>query len=286
MEELNCAACDLKSLVERIGGDIDAWLQDDISNALPHGPVSISGNQISSTYLVPPETRFYMCWSTRPNRPITALGAIVRPPPFSGSVSSCRATVHIMDKDIPGTQMQTSHTPGYGRVGDGWFVSPSAYMSGFLQLEIRKATKDLRQPSLGIYITDPQDISYPSIIFRFNLIGIVPVSHNPTLFVRSRSPSPGSVRPQEHNCSEQGQDNVQFIQLRNQPSDVNDTQIGNAEERVLDLLNAATTLANGLDVTFKRHCWQYALRGNAIIAPSSHTFQGIGKTVRTTVVAK
>lgn len=50
------ARSDLKELVERLGGHLDACLIDENSQTLAHGPVTIASNCVSGVYEIPVET--------------------------------------------------------------------------------------------------------------------------------------------------------------------------------------------------------------------------------------
>ncbi|KAJ7736753.1 hypothetical protein DFH07DRAFT_97680 [Mycena maculata] len=181
---------DLKRLTKRLGGDVVAWIEDaDRRQVFPHhGPTTSGGQHIAATYRLAAGTIFCVSWQTR--RDITALCAVVRPP-LPGEDVNCRASVHRMDRDMPETQVQTSLTPFYGQQGI-YFTSPPAFEKGFVQLEFRAAVKN----ESGIYITNPEDADCPSLILRFNFIG-VPRSRTGQ-FNRSLSPSPepvGAIAP-------------------------------------------------------------------------------------------
>ncbi|KAJ7904972.1 hypothetical protein B0H13DRAFT_2024156 [Mycena leptocephala] len=172
---------DLKELVERLGGHLDACLIDENSQTLAHGPVTIASNCVSGVYkslsrllaihiIMSAQQhakfpqRFYVCWSAR--LPITALCAIVLSQLPDGTNNRLRVhDVSAMDRIMPHTQVQTS----------GWFLGPPAGTRGFIQLEFCKAARDARHPR-G-YTLDPRELASPPIIIRFELIGL-PVVRN------------------------------------------------------------------------------------------------------------
>ncbi|KAJ7119540.1 hypothetical protein C8R44DRAFT_853668 [Mycena epipterygia] len=181
----------LQLLVQHLGGDVDAWIADESACVIPHGPVTISSNQITAMFHLPSNTarsacplsknKFRVSWQSRPKHPITALCALFGPR-LPGEARN--STVHVMDASIPISQLQSSETAFYGHIGDGWFVSPPALQTGFVQLEICKAV-EIPNPHLAIYVTDHEAVDYPPIIFRFNLLGIPPGPEGTDFFDRS-----------------------------------------------------------------------------------------------------
>ncbi|KAJ7902773.1 hypothetical protein B0H14DRAFT_3422240 [Mycena olivaceomarginata] len=163
----------LRRIVERLGGDVDAWITLENSRVPQYGPVIVSNNIISRTYELETGTRFRVSWRTR--CPVTALCALVLPP-FPHETKSSRVSFYIMDKTIPQTQIQAP---------DRWIAGPLQGHRALVQVEIRKAIKDTGY-RMG-YIPDPQEAQHPALVFRFNLIGVDPT---PAQFVRSRNPSP------------------------------------------------------------------------------------------------
>ncbi|KAJ7471882.1 hypothetical protein FB451DRAFT_1399184 [Mycena latifolia] len=187
--KLQNVSIDIRRLVRRLGGEVDAWLANEEGIVIPHGPATIEGNLISASFHIPAETPFRIYWRSHLDRPITALCAVIRPP-LPGEPEEYYATVHVMDETRPTTQLQCSRNPNpTGQIQGGWFLGPPAFETGFVQLEICAA---LREPTLGVYLTDGA-VDRPALILRFNLVGLVPIGVTPARFRRSLSPSPQSI---------------------------------------------------------------------------------------------
>ncbi|KAJ7475134.1 hypothetical protein B0H11DRAFT_2034256 [Mycena galericulata] len=190
----------LSVLVQRLGGDVYAWLEDEASEILHHGPVTSGSEHVAATYYIPGVKLFRICWKSL-NRPITALCAVIRPP-LPGQTLNCRAAIHVMDQTIPDTQTQISPTPSHGNLDhDLWFSGPAAFETGFVRLEFFRAVKDD-----GIYRPDPANADCPPLVLRFDLVGIpdqnrvatpIPSWFNQR-FRQSMSPSPEPMPPRAH----------------------------------------------------------------------------------------
>ncbi|KAJ6602422.1 hypothetical protein DFH09DRAFT_1354778 [Mycena vulgaris] len=221
---------DLRRLTRLLNGEVDAWLADDNGIVIPHGPATLIVNQLSASFQIPAETKFCVGWRSHLDRPITALCALIRPP-LPGETENCRATVHVMDDSRPETQLQPSQTLAFGPRG-GWFLSPPAFETGFVQLEICRA---IRKPT-GISLTDPQAGDLPALIL-------------------SPSPESGIARrviPQMY--KREREDNCRWVRPQTGPYGTADKGVFN-EVSVMDLLMVATMEIRGPDAEFRKEYW-------------------------------
>ncbi|KAJ7641430.1 hypothetical protein FB45DRAFT_1000120 [Roridomyces roridus] len=171
----------LDNLIHRLGGHVDAWLQDEHGNKLRHGPVTRGDCYVEASYHILEGTVFYICWETHPGQPITALCLTFRPPLLDES-ANCWVSRHVMDSHRPETQHLISDIPEYTG-----FLSPRAHESGFVQLEVSKMTRDNQDG----YVVDFSQC----LILRFNLFGVAADHLPPLLPVSHGSPGPGSTPP-------------------------------------------------------------------------------------------
>ncbi|KAJ7485201.1 hypothetical protein B0H11DRAFT_2018447, partial [Mycena galericulata] len=201
----------LSVLVNRLGGGVYAWLEDEASEALHHGPITSGSEHVAATYYIPGVKLFRICWKSL-NLPITALCAVIRPPLPGQTLNYC-AAIHVMDLTIPDTQTQISPAPWYGNYDrDLWFSSPAAYETGFVRLEFFRAVKDDR----GVYRPDPANADCPPLALQFNLVGIPDQNRSATPipswfnqgFRRSMSPSPEPMPPREY---DEGDSELEYV---------------------------------------------------------------------------
>ncbi|KAJ7471881.1 hypothetical protein FB451DRAFT_1470908 [Mycena latifolia] len=234
------ARADPRRLVGRLRGDVTTWLRDESGAFLPHGGATVLGNQISATYRLPAASRFRVYWRSH-RRPMTAVCALVRPP-LPGQTEEHVASIHVMDKTMPVSQFQSSETPFNSRLIEGWFSSPPAGESSFLRLDIYGATQEATLD--GYDYRSEEELGRPTVILKFNLVGLPPASAALAQFTRSSCPSPEPVIVEDA-----ARGTVRRQTVRNNRGNVT------RQRSVIDLLMAAARAAHDDDDELTTACW-------------------------------
>ncbi|KAJ7144920.1 hypothetical protein C8R43DRAFT_1108763 [Mycena crocata] len=135
---------------------VEVWLTNYKSHSISHGPVTVNGNQVTTTVQIPAKTQYRVRWRTVPDSPLTAQCRIMVPSP--GPHEQMAAACHFMDSTAADTQYVISRN------------LTSAH--GFVALEIRRARGPERvMPQFVPTVPDQQLIdkegSPPFIVFRF-----------------------------------------------------------------------------------------------------------------------
>ncbi|KAJ7144918.1 hypothetical protein C8R43DRAFT_1108761 [Mycena crocata] len=157
---------------------LEVWMSDCKGHNIPHGPVAVSGNEISTTVQLPKGTNYSLFWRSSPGTTHTALCEIF----VLHQGTYLRVGSHFMDKEKPETQCRSSK----GRIrssheSSGWLTSPLPSKKRFVALEVRRGKsapiqeiphandKDDIEMEL---IDDPDDepSQPPYIIFRFDFV--------------------------------------------------------------------------------------------------------------------